>query len=257
MNKQIFWVKQFNKKKIRPNKLREKLPLVYCKYWTRNWRIIIKINIRIQGSDKDPHHPNFPVMNNVYLNDEEAVKDLAEGNEKAFRFLFERYFFWVGRIGMKYLQDLRLSQDLVQDIFSVVWMNRMRFREVDHFESYLYIMTKNLALQYLKKIGKEVLARQEFALQKQAGENNTEDYLNEKEYAELINEAVEKLRPQQKQIFELGKHQGLSHRRIAQELEISQQTVSNQMSLALKSIKAHLKSHIVSLAPLLLYSTWF
>ena len=45
-------------------------------------------------------------MKQVYNNDEEAIKDLADGSDNAFAFLFDRYFFAVGRIGVKYLQDL-------------------------------------------------------------------------------------------------------------------------------------------------------
>jgi RNA polymerase sigma-70 factor (family 1) len=185
-------------------------------------------------------------MKQAYRNDEEALRELADGSDRAFYYLFEKYFFGVGRIGIKYLQDMRLSQDLVQDIFCTIWIRRTQFKDVDHFQSYLYTMTKNLALEYLKKIGKEVLAREEFARRNPAGENNIEEYINEKEYKELISQAVEKLRPQQRQIFELAKNKGLSHCAIAQELELSQQTVSNQMSLALKSIKGHLKGHIAS-----------
>jgi RNA polymerase sigma-70 factor (family 1) len=193
-------------------------------------------------------------MKHAYKNDQEALKDLAEGSDRAFYYLFERYFFGVGRIGIKYLQDIKLSQDLVQDIFSTVWIKRRQFAEVAHFQSYLYTMTKNLALEYLKKMAKEVLARKEFSMRAPAGENNIDEYLNEKEYKELICQAVEKLRPQQRQIFELAKNQGLSHNAIAQRLELSQQTVSNQMSLALKSIKGHMKGHIACL--ILAVSYW-
>jgi RNA polymerase sigma-70 factor (ECF subfamily) len=185
-------------------------------------------------------------MKPVYNKDEEALKDLAEGSERAFGFLYERYFSGVGRIGLKYLQDVKLSQDMVQDIFSTVWINRAQFKGIDHFQSYLYTMTKNLAITYLKKIAKEVLVRKEFDRQKPAGENNIEQYIDEKEYKLLIDQALEKLRPQQRQIFELAKNQGLSHRAIAQQLELSQQTVSNQMTLALKSIKGHMNGHIAS-----------
>ena len=185
-------------------------------------------------------------MKQVYSNDEEALKELAKGSEKAFCYLFERYFFWVGRVGIKYLQDIKLSQDLVQDIFSTVWMNRTRFTGVDHFKSYLYTMTKNLALEYLRKIARDVLTRNEFARRRPRAENDIDLYISEKEYSALISQAVEKLRPQQRQIFELARNQGLSHSAIARQLELSQQTVSNQMSLALKSIKGHLKGHLVS-----------
>src|SRR5690606_36709851 len=102
----------------------------------------------------------------VYSNDEEALEELAKGSDKAFGYHFERYFLLVGRVGTKYLQDIKLSQDLVQDIFSTVWMNRTRFTGVDHFKSYLYTMTKNLALEYLWKIAGETLALIEFARHK-------------------------------------------------------------------------------------------
>lgn len=189
--------------------------------------------------------PNLPVMMHAYNNDEDALKDLAEDSDKAFCYLFERYFSGVGRIGIKYLRDVELSQDLVQDIFSNVWINRTRFTGVAHFKSYLYTMTKNLALEYLKRIAKEVSARKEFDRHRPAAENDIDWYLDEKEYRELISQALEKLRPQQRQIFELARNQGLSHSAIARQLDLSQQTVSNQMSLALKSIKGHLKGYIV------------
>jgi RNA polymerase sigma-70 factor (family 1) len=192
-------------------------------------------------------------MKQAYRNDDEALKELALGNERAFYYLFEKYFFWIGRIGIRYLQDINLSQDLVQDIFSTVWARRADFKGVEHFQSYLYTMTRNLALQSLKKLAKEQVARREFASRKAAHENNIEQYLNEKEYSELISEAVEKLRPQQRQIFEMAKNQGLSHSAIAKQLELSQQTVSNQMTLALKFIKGHMKENTISL----LVAAWF
>lgn len=184
-------------------------------------------------------------MEQLYNSDKEALLALAKGHEPAFRFIYDRYYYNVARVGMKYLQDARLTEDLIQEIFSGIWANRSQFIGVEQFQFYLYTMVKNRALKYLKSIARESAARLEFTRSKPEGENNIDHYLNDKAYTELINNAVENLPEQRKKIFRLARYEGLSHHDIAERLQLSPQTVSNQMASALKTIRSAVQGHLV------------
>jgi len=184
-------------------------------------------------------------MEQLYDSDKDALLALAQGHERAFRHIYDRYYYSVARVGMKYLQDIKLTEDLVQEIFSAIWANRTQFTGVEQFQFYLYAMVKNRALKYLKSIARESAARLEFNRSKPEGDNNIDRYLNDKEYAALIENAVENLPEQRKKIFRLARYEGLSHYDIAQRLQLSPQTVSNQMATALKTIRAVVQEHLV------------
>jgi RNA polymerase sigma-70 factor (ECF subfamily) len=184
-------------------------------------------------------------MEQLYDSDKKALLALAQGHERAFRHIYDSYYYSVARVGMKYLQDIKLTEDLVQEIFSAIWAHRTQFTEVEQFQFYLYAMVKNRALKYLKSIARESAARVEFNRSKPDGDNNIDRYLNDKEYAALIEHAVENLPEQRKKIFRLARYEGLSHYDIAQRLQLSPQTVSNQMATALKTIRAAVQEHLV------------
>jgi RNA polymerase sigma-70 factor (family 1) len=175
-------------------------------------------------------------------NEAEALALLAAGDEKGFQQIYDRYALNVARIGYKYLQSAALAEDLVQEVFSAVWVQREQFTRVEYFQRYLFTMCKNIALQHLKKIAKEELLNKTYAsLKSQTTENNIDDYLLDQAYPALMQKAVEQLPATHKRVFELVTIDGLSHKAIAEQLNLSPQTVSNSMTLAIKSIRSHLK----------------
>jgi RNA polymerase sigma-70 factor (family 1) len=179
-------------------------------------------------------------------NDEQVLRELAEGSEKAFTVIYERYYYAVARTGIKYLQDTKLTEDLVQEIFTKIWTNRENFTGVLHFQSYLYTMVKNLALLYIKDVAREVVAKQNFVRRKAESDNNIDRYLAEKEYNELVNQAIAELPVPHQKVFKLAKIDGVNRTEIAEQLKLSQQTVDNYLVLAVKTIKHRLRHVIVS-----------
>jgi RNA polymerase sigma-70 factor (ECF subfamily) len=68
----------------------------------------------------------------------------------------------------------------------------------------------------------------------------TDETILAREEERLINEAINKLPPQMQLVFKLGKQEGLSRKRIAEQLVISPNTVRNHMLGAVKAIRSHL-----------------
>ena len=75
-------------------------------------------------------------------------------------------------------------------------------------------------------------------------ENSMNDTILDQQYAQLIQHAVGLLPSQQKQIFHMAKVEGLSHKDIAAQLNISHLTVKTHMAKALRSIRHYLQPHL-------------
>jgi RNA polymerase sigma-70 factor (ECF subfamily) len=131
----------------------------------------------------------------------------------------------------------------VQEVFLTIW-EKKNFTSVYHFRFYLHAIAKNLCLRYFKKLDHETRANKEFSYDREMSDNSREryDYLLQLESMELhIGDAIEKLPPQRKQIFELVNVNGLSYDDIAGKLNISQETVRTQVKRALRNIRHHLE----------------
>jgi RNA polymerase sigma-70 factor (family 1) len=180
-------------------------------------------------------------------NETELLIQVSRGNSLAFKQLYEYYSIVVYRVANKYLQSPTLAEDVVQEVFLVIWNRRAELGGIHSFQYYLFSMAKNLCLKFLRNIAIESLAHLEFSERTELGEID-----NVELYQSLLQDVVQQLPPQQKQIFELAKFQGLSHDAIAQALNLSSSTVNNHMTAALKSIRFRLRHHVAGLLTLVM-----
>jgi RNA polymerase sigma-70 factor (ECF subfamily) len=137
-----------------------------------------------------------------------------------------------------------LAEDIVQEIFSTLWNKRSEFTEVLHLEYYLMTMARNLTYKTLRKLAFEELAKSKFTEESVLVDNTMDDLLLEKQYEQLLQQAVGLLPSQQKQVFQLAKVEGLSHEAIAKQLNISRLTVKTHMAKALQFIRHYLQPHV-------------
>ena len=110
-------------------------------------------------------------------------------------------------------------------------------------ESWLFILTKNLTLNSLKKIAHEWTAREKWVIQNELSENNADHKILNAECQQLLQQAIGQLSPQQQQVYKLAKEDGLSYDAISMQLSISPLTVKTHMQRALASIRLFLKQH--------------
>jgi len=178
------------------------------------------------------------------------LKQLTEGFEPAFRELYHDYSPGVYRIARRYVQSPDLAEDIVQEIFLTLWGRRMEMSGILSFRHYIFSMTRNLCLRHLKEIAEDVRVHEEFS---ERLELYDEDTLGN--YREQLYEAVGSLPPQQRQVFEMAKLQGMSHETIARKLNLSTSTVNNHITSALKLLRRRLRSSPIGWSGLLLF--WF
>lgn len=169
---------------------------------------------------------------------------IAVGDQHAFREIFNS---WSGKVfgfALKLTHSKSLSEEIVQDVFMKIWINRESLEAIQSFPAYLFTLTRNHTFNNLKRIAIEEAAR--IKLGKKLTESNydTEETINFRESERLLNQAISKLPPQQRLVYSLCQQEGLKYEEVAQRLNISRLTVKTHMQQALRSIKNHFSGFV-------------
>lgn len=174
------------------------------------------------------------VAENLY-NEHELLQRIAKGDQKAFEELYAFYSNKIFAIAFKILKSVSAAEDVMQEVFTKVWINNEKLKDVTHFRAYLYAMTRNQVFNVLRKQANEEILLAEL------GNNNVEkdhaDALSFKQMREQLQSSLTRLPAQQRKVFELGKIHGLKHEEIARQLFISPATVKKHMMAAMRAVK--------------------
>ncbi len=162
---------------------------------------------------------------------------LAQDSEYAFQFIFDRYRDKTYKVAMMYVKSSNIAEEIVQDVFLKLWYQRKNLGEIRSLENWLFILTRNLTFNCLKKIAYEWSAREKWIEQNVFSENTTDHRLLSKEYQALLQEAINHLPDQQQEVYRLGKEEGFSYADISKHLSISPLTVKTHMARALAFIR--------------------
>ena len=169
---------------------------------------------------------------------------IAEGDEKAFGQLFKTYYNQLGDFIMRITESEPLTQEIVQDVFLKIWINRSLLSDIDCFKAYLLVVARNHAFNCLKQIAREKMRKKEWVATMLHHASNTAEEIPATDNANLIDEAVELLPPRQKEVYTLSRREGMKQEEIARKLNISLETVKKHMVLALRFLKNYLRKHI-------------
>lgn len=162
---------------------------------------------------------------------------LAQDSEYAFQLLFDRYRNNTYKVAQMYVKSPVIAEEIVQDVFLKLWYQRKNLLEIRSLENWLFTLTRNLTFNSLKKIAYEWKAREKWLDQNVLSENNTDHELLNKEYHQLLQQAIDNLSSQQQQVYKLAKEEGLSYEAISEHLSISALTVKTHMARALASVR--------------------
>lgn len=184
---------------------------------------------------------------NVRLCDSELIFRIKEGDEEAFRIVFEIYSGKLYSFSFRFLKNREQCQEVVQEVFLNFWLSRSRLDGQYPLAPYLYTITKRLTLNVLRNIATSQNAMDKLWLDMRRLSNETEEGIIGDDLKRFTESALAKLPPQQQLVFRMSKQQELSYDEIARELHISRNTVKNHLVAALKSLRAQFQKTVFSL----------
>ncbi|MFD1628308.1 RNA polymerase sigma factor [Pseudopedobacter beijingensis] len=170
-----------------------------------------------------------------------SIENLRKGDQQAFEHVYKNYGAQVYRLAFRFLKDKAQSEEIVQETFIKLWLNREKLDINGNLWLYLYVIAKRLSLNELRKISQSEELSAQLLLNITDAHNGTEEEVLAADMEKFTESVLNKLPNQQQTIFRLSRVEGLTHQQIAEKLGISPNTVKNHMVEALKNIKNQLK----------------
>ena len=161
-------------------------------------------------------------------------------DRETFKHLFNTLYPRLISYSYKYVQDKFSAEEIVEDCFVTLWERRESLAHIDDIKPYLYIMVRNASLKYLEKSKKLVSLNSKHH---DSAITIEHDIIEEEVHAVILYKALETLPAKCRKVFELSCLEGVKYKDIAQELNISLNTVKSQRARAIELLKKQLKNN--------------
>ena len=165
-----------------------------------------------------------------------AVKKLKQGEVKAFDDLFNKYSPRLYNFSIKYLKSAEEAEEVVQEVFLYIWDKREGLKPDNSFNAYIFTIAYNIIKKYFIKKTRDNAYKDDLIYTLLQQENNLDQIIDYKFLLEKVELIINSLPNRRKEIFIKRKYDGLSIKQIADELDISPNTVENQLASAQKQI---------------------
>src|ERR1035437_3529566 len=180
------------------------------------------------------------------------VRYLSRGNLLAFNTLYKKYSGRLYRFALGYLKSEQEAEELVQEVFTIIWEKRADLKEELSFKSFLFTIAFNIVRKHFRT---KVYLNEYFKTVTDADvDMHTSQNITYDSLYQYITELVNQLPERRKEIFIKSRFEGLSIKEIAEKLKISHKTVENQLTEALKFIRTNLNSENI---PVILFFILF
>lgn len=180
---------------------------------------------------------------NLDISDHELLSLIKEGDHAAFKSLYEKYWQLLYVAACKIIKDEDEAKDVVQEIFVSLLNKRTSIDIKGSISNYLYMAVRYKVLDSIsrKKVRTDYLDSLNDYIS--TGDYPTDRLLIEKEINAEMEKEIQNLPARMKEVFELSRKKELSHKEIAETLNISDKTVKKQISNAIKLLKPKFDSY--------------
>lgn len=179
----------------------------------------------------------------------ERIPIQTKSLSKNFDEIYVIYFSRMKRFAKEYVLSDEDAENIVQDVFMVLWEKRDILEIRVDLVPYLFVLVKNKCLDYLRHKVVHNEYKQEIIMKLFSLEQMNYSFTSDEEIERIIVDAINKLPDRCRDIFVKSRIEGKKYRQIAEELNLSVNTVENQISLALKKLRVELNEYL----PLLLF----
>lgn len=182
----------------------------------------------------------------IYLdidNNKSVITALKAGEEKVFDAVYRHYFRRLCAFCSQYVSEQEEIEEIVQETMMWLWENRCSLLAELTLKTLLFTIVKNKALNRLSHLEIRRKVHQEI-VEKFENEFDNPDFYLGNELLRLYEEALKQLPEEYREAYEMSRNQHLTHKEIAERLNVSPQTVNYRIGQSLKLLRVALKDYL-------------
>lgn len=176
-------------------------------------------------------------MNSFKEIDTSYIISLREGDRAAFTVIFHFYNNRLFSFVYRFLKDREQTEEIIQETFLSLWMNREKIDTQYNMGSYLYTIARRLTLNQIRNTANSDRLKERLWHIIETAQNPTEESVFLADLNRQLEHTISHLPRQQQLIFRLSRQEGLTHEEIARRFSISSNTVKNHLVQALKKMR--------------------
>jgi RNA polymerase sigma-70 factor (ECF subfamily) len=172
--------------------------------------------------------------------DQNLLVTIRESNKEAFNIFYEKYWQFVYQFSFNLSKNEKEAEDLTQNVFVEIWQNRRNIHIKNSVKAYLVSIVKHRLLDKIRrdKLFDRYASEIVKSLVHTEDSNPEKNFIN-RESIEILTDTLGLLPDRCRQVVYMNKFQQYSIREISLELQLSQQTIKNQLSTALKMLRKY------------------
>lgn len=174
----------------------------------------------------------------ISLNESAVLLKVAAGNELVYTQLVEKYWQKVLQHALSFVKSYPIAEELTQDVFIQIWTKREKLFEVNNFDNYLFIVSRNLIISHIRKKLVETDSLKGEKLQELFFK--PDEQYEFQELVGIINNGAALLQEPRRSVFLLSRMEGRDADYISNELGIATRTVRWHLLQALNFLRNHL-----------------
>jgi RNA polymerase sigma-70 factor (family 1) len=188
------------------------------------------------------------MTNYKQLSEEDLMDLLRQDSLGAFREIYLRNWKALYAEAYKRLKDKDQAEEIVQDLFATLWNKRSTIQVNESLAGYLYSSIGYRVIDYYRRELIRQKHRQALKVTYTEADYSTENNIMVKDLEYSINMAVGQLPDKCRSVYELSRVSHKSNKEIAEHLGISEKTVENHLTRALRKLRVSLGSYLTLLA---------
>lgn len=179
------------------------------------------------------------------LTDTELLSLFKQGDEKAYTEIYDRYNGLLYLFAYKRLNNREEAKDIIHELFLSLWANRDSLNLTGSLPAYLYTAVRNRIINLVTRQKVATRYIDSFQNYLNTNTNDTDHLVRHNELLQFIEKEIAELPPKTRLVFEMSRKTNLTRKEIAEQLQISEETVKSHMHGALKTLRVKFGSLVI------------
>ena len=165
------------------------------------------------------------------------IAGLKKGSKEAFDEIYRRYAGRLLAYCVQYTKCREDAEEIVQDVFVALWNNRQTIRQEETLQSFLFTISKHRVINAYRSTLNSPVYEDYVDYQNKLSADEDYHRVEYEQYVRIVKDAIRRLPSTQQRVITLSRFSQLSNKEIAERLSLSEQTVKNQLSIGLKTLR--------------------